>query len=226
MKELRLSEEMLLLAINEKKGTIAWYKMPVVNYGVAGAIIRELLEQGKVKLEDDIIKIIDLDPTGDPIIDDALNILDKTKKDKKVHHWISKLSKKEFRTTLFENLLNKGVLRKMHDEELRWSFSKERYTLWFDRPLRQMQKDLHDILIRGKKADEKSLKLIGLAHACNLYGQVFKIREEKITAKEKARELSEEDKIRKGIRSAVNTRRFAVASAVFSIITGVIKEVF
>lgn len=225
MKELRLAEELLLLAIDEKKGFVVWYKKGIVKYGLAGAILRELIDAGKLELNDEKIKISNLDPTGDTILDRALIIMESTQKQKKVQHWISKLSKKEFRDILFEDLRNQGVLRKIEDEEPGRFFAKERFRFWFDKPIKQTQRKLHDILILGKAGDEKSMKLIGLVQACGLCGQLFKDSGERRTAKEKAKALSQEDKIRKGIKSAVNNKRSTIGSTALTLITGILKEI-
>jgi len=226
MKELRLSEELLMVAVSEKKGTVAWYKVGLVKYGLAGAMLRELMDRGKLKLNGEKIKILNHDPIGDSILDRALDLMKDTEKEKKVQHWVQKLSKREFKTALLQDLLNKGVLRKIEDENTRWRFPGERYRFWYDIPLKQIRKNLHDILVHGKKADEKNLKRIGLVCACRLYGQVFDNSQERMDAKERAKELSEEDKIRKGIRSAVNAKRGNVITSVLSMILFSIKEIF
>jgi Golgi phosphoprotein 3 len=226
MKGLRLSEELLLLAFNEKKGRITSFKLLVVNFGLSGALLWELIDLGKLELNDEKIKVLNIEPTGDPLLDKILNIIDDTKKDKKVQYWISKLCKKEFRTTIFENLLSKGILRKIEDKDLDRPFRKKRYKLWFNKPLKQTQRNIQDILIHGKTADHNSLRLIGLTHACNLYSLIFKESGERATAKEKAKTLSEEDKIRKGIRSAVNSRRFSVISGLGPLGMAIADKIF
>jgi len=226
MNELRLSEELLMVAVSEKKDAEAWYKISIVKYGLAGAILRELIGRGKLKLNGEKIKILNRDASGDPILDKALHLMEGTGKEKKVQHWIQKLGKKEFKTILLQDLLNKGVLKKIEDENTRWSFSRERFRFWYDKPLKQARRNLHDILVLGKDADEKNLELIGLIQACGLCGQVFDDRQERTAAKERAKELSEEDKIRKGIRSAVNAKRGSVVTSVFSIIPLIAKNIF
>ena len=98
------------------------------------------------------------------------------------------------------------MLRKIDDDEPGWSFRRGgRYRPWFDTPLKHTEQKLREILLHHRQPGEKNLKLIGLLH-------------------EKARRLSEDDRIRKGIRSAVNNKRGQVASSLLSGVFAIIKE--
>ncbi|MCK4764371.1 MAG: GPP34 family phosphoprotein [Candidatus Aminicenantes bacterium] len=225
MKELRLSEELLLFAIDEKKGVVPLIKASLIKLGLAGAVLYELEDRGKLELDGDRVKVLDEDPTGDSILDKSLKKISASKKKKKVAHWLPKIGKKSLKVSITQELLTKGMLRKIDDDEPGWSFRRGgRYRPWFDTPLKHTEQKLREILLHHRQPGEKNLKLIGLLHACRLYSLVFEQREEYREAKEKARRLSEDDRIRKGIRSAVNNKRGQVASSLLSGVFAIIKE--
>ena len=82
MKELRLSEELLLFAIDEKKGVVPLIKASLIKLGLAGAVLYELEDRGKLELDGDRVKVLDEDPTGDSILDKSLKKISASKKKK------------------------------------------------------------------------------------------------------------------------------------------------
>jgi hypothetical protein len=227
--QLRLSEELLLLALNEKKGTFVPFKTMIFKYGAAGAILHELMNREKLKLDEnaEYVVFLNLDPTGDAILDKALETLAKTEKQKKLQHWIAKLGGrfKEFKQILLGDLINRSILRKVETEDRNpWSFSGGRFQIWFDRPVISLRKRLHDTLVYGKNPDPETLKLIGLVRACKLHKNIFKEKTERETAWQRLEELSENDAFRKAIKKIINSQRVSAASSIFSAAIMLLKE--
>jgi hypothetical protein len=226
--ELRLSEELLVVALNQKTGTIAPFKPMVFKYTLAAAVLQELFIRQKLKLDEDLVKVIDREPPGDVILDKALKMVTDSQKEKKVQQWISKLGgkSKEFKKILVEGLVNKSVLRHLDEDEPPGAFSRKiiRFRIWHDRPFVRLHKQLHDILVYGKEPDSKSLRLIGLIDACKLTPNIFKDKKERETAAIRVQKLSDDDVFKKGVKSAVNTVRWTVASAIFSAAMGILKD--
>ncbi|NIM13450.1 MAG: hypothetical protein GTO45_15155 [Candidatus Aminicenantes bacterium] len=227
--ELRLSEELLLVALNQKTGTIAPFKPMVFRYTLAAAVLQELFIRQKLEFKGELVKVINNEPPGDVILDKALKIVTDSQKEKKVQQWVSKLGgkSKEFKKILLEDLVNKSVLRSLDEHEPPGAFSRKiiRFRIWHDRPFVRLHKQLHDILVYGKEPDSKSLRLIGLINACKLTRNIFNDRREQEIAEERVNLLSNNDVFKKGVKSAVNTVRWSVASGIFSAAMGLLKEV-
>jgi hypothetical protein len=227
--ELRLSEELLVVALNQKTGTIAPFKPMVFKYTLAAAVLQELFICQKLRLDGDLVKVINQEPPGDVILDKALKMIMDLHKDKKVQHWISKLGgkSKEFKKILVEGLVNKSVLRHLDEDEPPGVFSRKivRFRIWHDRPLVKLHKLLHDILVYSKEPDNKSLRLIGLINACKLTRNIFNDKKDQETAAIRVQKLSDDDVFKKGVRSAVNTIRWSVVSGVFSVAMGFVDKV-
>jgi hypothetical protein len=226
--ELRLSEELLVMALNKKTGTIAPFKPMVFKYTLAAAVLQELFIRQKLELKGESVKVINKEPPGDVILDKALKIVTDSQKEKKVQQWVSKLGgkSKEFKKILLEDLVNKSVLRRLDEDEPPGAFSRKiiRLRIWHDRPFIKLHKQLHDILVYGKEPDSKSLRLIGLIDACKLTRNIFKDKKEQETAAIRVQTLSDNDVFKKGVKSAVNTVRWSVVSGIFSAIPVLLKE--
>ena len=223
--ELRLSEKLLVLALNEKSGRISTFSSERLKYGLAAAVLQELVALGKVKVEDELVKVIDTEPTGDEILDKAMEIITKSSKVKKVKHWVSKLGEKskDFKKILVNNLLNNGIFKE-REEESKWILPGKRYRIWTDRQSRGLRKKIDDTLLHGKEPDPEHLRVIVLVWHCKLYRRMFKDKEDREKARERLEDLSENDDFGTGIKKGVNNARFTVVSSLSSIVPIIIKS--
>lgn len=223
--ELRLSEALLVLALNERSGRIATFSPERLRFGLAGAVLQELAARGKIKVDGELVKVLDTDPTGDEILDKAMEIISKSAKDKKVQHWIGKLGEKSkgFKKILINNLVSRGVLKE-REEERTWVLPGKRYRVWADRQVKVLRKTINDILLEGKEPDAESLKVVVLVWHCKLHWRLFKDKKEREKARERLVDLSENDAIGKGIKKGVNNARGTVISSFSSIVPIVIKS--
>jgi hypothetical protein len=228
--ELRLSEELLVLALNEKKGTIAPFKREYIKYGVAAALLQELIILEKLELDEEVVTVIEANPFGDNLLDPALEILEQATKKKKVQHWVSKLGGKygKFKKILLDDLIDKGVLRPWEEPGVHEGepglFHRQRFKTWYDIPLQHIRKRLHDILVYGGEPDPKSLRLIGLIHACKLTRRVFTDKEDQERVMLRIDALTGSDVFKKAIKSVVNSNRASAISGIISAAAVIAKE--
>ncbi len=228
--ELRLSEELLLLALNEKKGIIAPFKKEYIKYGVAAALLQELIILEKLQLDEDMITVIEGNPFGDKLLDPALEILEQSEKKKKVQHWVSKIGGKygKLKKILLDELIDKDVLKPKDEPGDREGgpglLRRQRFKIWYDMPLQQLRKRLNDILVYGEESDPKSLRLIGLIHACKITRQVFPDKEDQERVMLRIDVLTEGDVFKKAIRSVVNSNRASALSGIISAAAMILKE--
>lgn len=228
--ELRLSEELFVLALNEKRGTIAPFKREYFKYGVAAALLQELLILQKLKLDEDIVIVIEANSFGDKLLDPALEILEQSVKNRKVQHWVSKIGGKfgKFKKILLDDLMDKGILRPREEpgghEEKPGLFHRQRFRTWNDIPLQRLRKRLNNILVYGGEPDPGSLRLIALIHACKLTRRVFADKEDQERVMQRIEELTWGDVFKKAVRSVVNTNRVSAVSGIFSAAAMIFKE--
>lgn len=228
--ELRLSEELFVLALNEKRGTIAPFKREYFKYGVAAALLQELIILQKLQLDEDMVTVIEGNPFGDKLLDPALEILEQSEKKKKVQHWVSKIGGKyrKLKKILLDDLINKGILRPKEEPEVHEGkpglFRRQRFKIWYDIPLQHLRKRLNNILVYGGEPDPGSLRLIGLIHACKLTRQVFPDKEDQERVMQRIDTLTEGDVFKKAVRSVVNSNRASAVSGVISAAAMIFKE--
>ncbi len=73
--QLRLAEELLLIALDDEKGTIISSAYLAIGYGLAGAILMEMAENKKIEIEGKKIKLVNPGLTGDFVIDRAVEMI-------------------------------------------------------------------------------------------------------------------------------------------------------
>jgi Golgi phosphoprotein 3 len=228
--ELRLSEELFVLALDEKRGTFARFKGEYFKYGVAAALLQELLILQKLKLDEDIVILLEANSFGDKLLDPVLEILEQSVKNRKVQHWVSKIGGKfgKLKKILLDDLINKGVIRPKEEpggqEEKPGLFHRQRFRTWNDIPLQRLRKSLNNILVYGGEPDPASLRLIGLIHACKLTRRVFAGKEDQEQVMQRIEELTDGDVFKKAVRSVVNTNRVSAVSGIFSAAAVIFKE--
>lgn len=112
---LRLYEEILLLALDDDKGTTrmeSWVKTEM-----GGAILAELALTGAISISSDKKKLVTRVPghrkPADPILAEALTKIKEAKKPKKAQDWVQKFSGiKDLKDRAARQLVKKGVLKK------------------------------------------------------------------------------------------------------------------
>ncbi|MCP5102011.1 MAG: GPP34 family phosphoprotein, partial [bacterium] len=177
------------------------------------------------------------EPTGDTILDTALEIVAKSAKHKKIQHWVSKVSSScnKQKKILLDGMVDKGILKKLDDNDLpRFNVRHGvhgvhgvrgvRFKVWNDRPYRYILKQLHDALVMGKKPGDKTLRLLGLVRVCKLHRTIFQDKLERETALLKLDELTEGDDFKKAVKKTLNSGRMAVVSSVITFIPMILKE--
>ena len=127
VQNLRLHQEVLLLALRDDKGT---FSGGMYLYSIAGAMVSELLLQERIVANDDkkqSVAVIDEQSTGDPLLDELLGMIGGSKKTQGIQHWVYKaagISKLQHR--IANQLCDLGVLR--HDEKkILWLFTQQTY---------------------------------------------------------------------------------------------------
>ena len=134
MRELRLSEELLLLAFDKEKRKFPSSSSAIIKYGLPAAVLYELHKKGVIEIEEETALVADSSPTGEEIYDLTLKNLSPLKR--KLQFQLSKLSSQAQK---FQNILIKDLLAKEIIKEARESsgqlFSKREYRLWYEMPL-------------------------------------------------------------------------------------------
>ncbi|CAX43459.1 vacuolar protein, putative [Candida dubliniensis CD36] len=130
---LTLMEEVLLMGLKDKEGYLSFWN-DNISYALRGCILLELTFRNKItlvndparrrfELSDRLVEVIDAEPTGEVLLDEALKIMKNDESNLSVTNWIDLLSGetwnlmkinyqlKQVRERLAKGLVDKGILR-------------------------------------------------------------------------------------------------------------------
>ncbi len=172
---LTLYEELFLLALDEEKGNILPFAKKTLPFGLAGAILAELALQDKVCTnEKQRLLVMDENPTGEEILDDAVREIQSEEKHRKLSFWISQFSEKpkKLRMKVGESLAAKKLVSQ--DENRFYIQMPPQTEQEQPAPSKyEMKKPLRAIIFAGAEADPHNLALLNIANACDLLGLIF-----------------------------------------------------
>lgn len=130
---LTLMEEVLLMGLKDKEGYLSFWN-DNISYALRGCILLEWTFRNKItlvndparrrfELSDRLVEVIDAEPTGEVLLDEALKIMKNDESNLSVTNWIDLLSGetwnlmkinyqlKQVRERLAKGLVDKGILR-------------------------------------------------------------------------------------------------------------------
>ncbi len=208
---LHLHEEILLLALNDDKGTVhfgaTWQQ------AAGGAMIAELLLAGRIRANDDKkprLEVVDPTPLGDPVLDEALQEMATAKKPKKGVEWVQKLGNKgKLKQRIADELVHKGVLR-AEEGKILWVFNTTHYPERDGRHEREVVKRLERAIFTSTNdVTPRTVVLVALADVAGLLKQVFEKQRLK-DRKDRIKQLSEGQATSKMTREAIEAMQAAV----------------
>jgi len=200
---LTLYEELMLLALDEKKGSVKSATTTALPYGLSAAVLLELLHHRKIKCDMNKIVLIENKTTGDNILDDALKIMASTDKIKSIKFWVEKLSGgiKKLKPGILDKLVANGILKK---EEHKFIFIPyKRYPEHNPFPEQDLRYKIQQILIHDQKTDERLLSLISLVNACELLNEIVPKKDRKM-ARKQIKELVNHEPFGKAVSEIVS----------------------
>jgi Golgi phosphoprotein 3 len=212
---LKLSEELLLLALRDKKGTLVSSASTALKFGLAGAVLMELTLQRRLSIAEDKFTVSDPTPTGDDILDEALAKIKASQKSRKAKHWVSKLAGiKKMKERLLDRLVNEGILRREEHRILR-VISTKRYPTAYSGPEMKLRGRIRSVVLDGKTPDERTVIIISLLSACKLVNEVF-VKEERKEANKRIKEICKGEAVGKAVSDTVAAVHAAVFVAIIA----------
>ncbi len=168
-----LYEELLLLALDRKKGNIHFAASTALPFCLTGAILAELYLSGKISIVEKKLVVIDQRNSGTMALDEALQKISTQQKEKSVEYWIETLVNKikNIQDKCIENLLMLGILQK---EKHKFIFIPYyRYPEYNPRPELDLRDKIKQITMENQIPQDHFYLLLVLVKACNLVNIVF-----------------------------------------------------
>lgn len=117
---LTMYEEILLLALDDRKGTTGMSSWHTTAMG--GAILAELVLMGKLSIGTDKKKLVDADPAAqvdDPLLAECLRLVQTAKRRRRGADWVQKFAGlKDLKNRAARGLVARGILNEASDKVL------------------------------------------------------------------------------------------------------------
>jgi len=128
MPQLTFTEEIVLLALDDKTGAQLPLPVTALGYGLAGAVLADLAMAGKVDTDAQQLTVLDPSPTGDPLLDPWLALITAERNPRSVAYWLSVLAdrQQEIEQPALDRLIARGILKRQ-DKKILWVIGLRRY---------------------------------------------------------------------------------------------------
>jgi golgi phosphoprotein 3 len=208
-----VAELFVVLAINPEKGRVALNDIHF-RYSLTGALFMQYHENGEFSIENKRV-IPSFRKNGEVIHDLFADRLMNTSRNRRMSFWISRLTNKS-RLILREitnSLASKGILR-IEQRKFLNIFPYKRY--WFiDISIRtSLIEALREILLYGKRPDNKEVMLLGLVEASKAYTLLSRERGESKILRRKNTELLKGDIMSAEISQTIREVQAAIIASI------------
>ncbi|GAB3845611.1 GPP34 family phosphoprotein [Dactylosporangium cerinum] len=167
-----LADDFLLLALDDRGTNLVGD--PGLDYGLAGAVLLDLMLAGRLGLADGRVVVTDPAPVDDPVADAVLTRVVKEATPRKPDAWIQPLTD-GLRAKVLERQVEAGVLRVERDKVL-WVFPRTRYaSATGAEPVAEtaVRRELTAAVDGTGAVPARTAALLGLAQAVGLAGKLF-----------------------------------------------------
>jgi golgi phosphoprotein 3 len=172
---LRIYEAVLLLAVHDEKGT---FHSSMHTHALAGAVITELVLEGRLatvagRRKREFLEVQDPAPTGDPVMDGALDRIRQASRRATVATWVGRLAvERGFRHRAAGQVVARGLLERVEGRVL-GLFRRVRYPTVDADPEARLVEGLRRVLDGADTSDPRLPAVLALADAGGILRHVF-----------------------------------------------------
>jgi hypothetical protein len=194
-----LPEELLLLALHDEKGSVIPSAARVLNGALVGAVLMELGLQGRLRETVDGGLQVDPTPTGDEILDEAVQRVADSDRPRQASYWVGRLARRipRLKDRLLEQLVSRGVLER-RERRILWVFPSRSFPLADAAAEQQVRDRIRAVILEDLVPDRRMAALIGLVRSCNLIDEIF-APHERTRANRRFEELTSEEAVENGV---------------------------
>ena len=204
---MRLTEELILLMLDEQSGYFGMAPDWDFSCVMAGAIIADLTLENRVDADLQSLQLIDATPTGDPLLDPTLEEISREEGTFSAQHWIEKntVRSEDIVTMTLERLAEKGVLE-FHSGGF-WSLSSavsrsKSYPAAAGSSQKEARTRILGIVLQDVIPDPRDVILICLMHVCNGFKMLLS-EEDYLEKRDRIETLASMDLVGLSISAAV-----------------------
>jgi len=214
---LHLFEKFILIALDQKSGRFLIDALSL-NYGLAGAVLLELSEENKIVIRNKKIEIIDQKLTNNKVFDSTIELLKKTKKNRKARYWIYKIGNKssDYKKIILQDLYNRKILKTEIRKFLWGLIQVKRYPIMNQKIVEDIKAKLKKVVLDAQKPDIDTLLLLSLMASCKLTRVLFRTKKEHREAQKRIKDLTRDIEISDVVSQTLKEIQTAVLVATTS----------
>ncbi|MDP2710714.1 MAG: GPP34 family phosphoprotein [Solirubrobacteraceae bacterium] len=214
MTDVLLAEELLLIALDDDKGTTS--SMVSLDPGLAGALLLDLIAAGALVESGDALEVVDgAGEPSHPLLIETLGVIRAKATPKKAKHWIDRLPRdralKPLKGRIADSLVSRGVLDEKRHKTL-GIIPSTRYPEVDPAPERELRARLEATLVEGVEPAPPTARLVALIHAIGLVPATVPKGQGR-AAKARAKEIAASNAVGAAVKRAVDDVGAAVAAS-------------
>ena len=174
MQQLTFTEEIVLLALDDKTGAQLPLPVTALGYGLAGAVLADLAVAGKIDTDAKQLTVLSRSPTGDPLLDPWLELIAADKTVHPVAYWLQVLfdRAREIEQPALDSLIERGILKRQ-DKKILWVIGLRRYPTVDGHERTEVRTRLGQLILSEDLPDPRDAILISLLRGCRLTDRIF-----------------------------------------------------
>lgn len=209
---LRLSEEFLLIALDDRTGKLHDTPPRALELAVSGALILELAEVGGVTIHNELSVTREVSPrTSDPLLCDVYERLRKEPDTTHLQQAIARVSSsaRSDRARLFEQLTEGGIVRQ-ENHRVFFVLHERRYPVIDDVEEREAKSRLRELVLElPSDPPLKDVRLLALVEACGLLPAIFTANEQE-NFRDRISDLADRSRVGRQVAAAIREIQQAI----------------
>lgn len=171
---LSFAEEIFLLALDDREGSIKPLPVSALEYALAGALLIELAFLDRIDIDLKSLQVADTKPTGNQLLDKVMDQIGRKSEAQPTAYWLAFFAgqAKQIQEHVLAQLIAKGIL-KMEDRKILWVFKARRYPVIDNREIKEVKTRLRELILSDDIPDPREAVLISLVDACRLFDDLF-----------------------------------------------------
>ncbi len=167
-------EEIVLLALDDKKGKFVELPPLALDQALAGAALLELAFLSRIDTDLTHLTLVSDKATGDRMLDPILKEIAAAQDRKDAKHWVGVISAdgQKIREGALARLVEKGVLKR-EEKKILWVIPGRRYPMIQNQEEEEVRKRIRRVVVDGAIPSPRDVVIISLASACQLLRTVF-----------------------------------------------------
>jgi len=171
---LTLLEEFVLLSLDDETGAHLPLPPSAYGFGLAGAILSDLVIADRISTETKQVKVLNNLPTGNTLLDPWLVVIAESTSVHSIHYWIAMLAdhKRKIEKSAITHLIERGILKR-EDKKILWVVGLRRYPTIHNEERLEVRTRLRNLILTDEKPDHFDATLISLLQGSYLLEEVF-----------------------------------------------------